>query len=187
MTRGGRTSRQIQRQRSPKNATGIASLIAARSWPRAEKQIRLELKTQPESHWLWERLSAIRYQRRKYADALEFANKALEIMPQCSLALWDKAEALAILGQTSAAMAIYDKLCRGSIAAIMKEPCSEGVTWARGIVADSCYRLGRLYAKGGKKTKALKCLRRSLSLRASGAKSVYPVQQIREELKLIED
>lgn len=186
MTRDGNTSRRFKGRATRKDLSSIESLITARDWPKAEKQIRLELKTQPDSHWLWERLSAVRYQRREYSEALEFANKALKIMPQCSLALWDKAEALAILGRTKAAATIYEKLCRGGVAAVMKEPCNEGPAWARGIVADSCYRLGRLYSKSGQKMKAVRRLRRSLSLRVPSARSVYPIQSIRDALKQIQ-
>lgn len=168
--------------KSPK----IESLMASKDWSAAERQIRLELRTEPDVHWLWERLGAACYEQRRYEEALRYAEKALEIMPKCSLALWDKAGALHMLGLVSEAIDLYRKLLRKGLEGIAHEPCSEGRAWTRALVSDSYYLLGLCYVSTHERIKAIRAIRQSLDLRGPGVQSLYPIAMVRNTLSQVQ-
>ena len=180
------TSRKRELEMKPRSRT-IESFVASRNWKRAEERIRLELKSRPDFHWLWERLSTVTYEQRRYSQALKYAEKALSIMPECSLALWDKAGALDMLGRFPEAIEAYEILASRGVEHLTSEPCSEGRSWARGLVADSYYRLGRCLYKLEKTTGAIKAIKRSLEQRGPGVRSIYPIKVVREVLAAIEE
>lgn len=165
----------------------IESLMASKDWSAAERQIRLELRTEPNVHWLWERLGAACYEQRRYEEALRYAEKALEIMPKCSLALWDKAGALHMLGRVSEAIDLYRKLLRKGLEGIAREPCSEGRAWARALVSDSYYLLGLCYVSTHERIKAIRAIRQSLDLRGPGVQSIYPIAMVRDTLSKVQE
>src|SRR5262249_26328292 len=81
--------RGADRTRVNKLATiRIEALLNKGQWRRAEAVIRKQLQDNPEDHWLWARLAGAKYEQREYRGALDAAEKALEIVPDCPLALW---------------------------------------------------------------------------------------------------
>jgi tetratricopeptide (TPR) repeat protein len=167
-------------------AKDVESLVRAGKWAAAEKQIRRELKSEPGSHWLWTRLSVVRYERHAYSDALKYAKKALKIMPTCSLALWDRAGALDMLKRHREAIRDYKMLVVRGTRGMLREACNESRGWARGLVADSHYRLGLCWKKLGRKAPAREAIRKSLRARGPGCRSIYPVSEVRQALRLLE-
>ena len=59
--------------------------------------LRQRLKAEPHHHWLLTRLSSEYYEKRQYALALKYAEKAFTEVPSCPLVLWDYAGALQML------------------------------------------------------------------------------------------
>ena len=74
--------------------TRIETLIQQGRWKQAERAIRKQLDKEPDDHWLWSRLSGVKYEQHDYQGALEAAEKALDIVPDCPLAGWSYAGAL---------------------------------------------------------------------------------------------
>ena len=59
--------------------------------------LRRRLKAEPRHHWLLTRLSSVYDEQRRYALALQYAEKAFVEAPSCPLVLWDYAGALQVL------------------------------------------------------------------------------------------
>lgn len=93
----------------------IERAIDAEDWQGARRLIRAGLKKAPEHHWLLARLALTHYEERDYATALQYGLQAVDIAPQCPLALWEVAGAMEMLGQSSAALRVYRKLTRRSL------------------------------------------------------------------------
>src|SRR5690349_12462731 len=88
------------------------SLIRKGEWKQAQTAIEKQLVREPDDHWLWARLSGVKYEQRDYQGALQAAERALEIVPDCPLALWSKAGAVEMLGKADEALAVYADLFR---------------------------------------------------------------------------
>src|ERR1700687_5102880 len=88
----------------------IESLIGREDWKAAHDAIKKQLQKEPDDHWLWARLSGVKYELRDYQGALEAAEKALAIVPDCPLALWSYAIAQEMRGEIPEAMAYYKQL-----------------------------------------------------------------------------
>ena len=67
------------------NRTGnrIETLIATGEWAAAQRAIKKQLGKEPDDHWLWSRLSGVKYEQCDYQGALDAAEKALKIVPDC--------------------------------------------------------------------------------------------------------
>src|SRR5881227_2462785 len=112
----------------------IETLIGKGNWKSAQLVIQKQLAKEPLDHWLWARLSAVKYEQRDYQGALEAAEEALKIVPDCPLAIWSKAGALDILGRTVEAMASYAQLLHRGLGQLKNpdedaEECWEGQDW----------------------------------------------------------
>src|SRR5262245_20839579 len=127
----------------------IEKLIAAENWKAARTLIRVALRKKPDSHWLLTRLGLTYYEAYKYEKALFYTERALELTPNCPLALWDYAGDLDMLGRTREAIYIYKKLVKRGVEGIAYGDCGEGLAWARGLVADCLYRLAKCYDELG--------------------------------------
>src|SRR2546428_2113644 len=92
-----------------KNRIGsrIETLVKRANWREAQAAIEKYLKKEPDDHWLWARLSGVNYEQRDYERALETAEKALQLVPDCPLALWSKANALEMLREPAEALKLY--------------------------------------------------------------------------------
>ncbi len=163
----------------------IERLIARDDWVGARKAIREELRRKPESHWLIYRLALTYYEQRRYAKALELETRALQLAPKCPLALWGFAGAKEMLGETSDAVRTYARLIRRGAARLAHGPCGEGARWARGLVADCHYRIGRIREAQGDLREAAVAYRRHLDLRRTAA-SIYAAEDARSRLRALQ-
>jgi predicted Zn-dependent protease len=159
----------------------IERLIAQDDWVGARKAIREELRRTPESHWLIPRLALTYYEQRRYAKALELETRALQLAPKCPLALWGFAGAKEMLGEASDALRMYTRLIRRGAARLAHGPCGDGARWARGLVADCHYRIGRIREAKGDLRGAAFAYRRHLDLRRTAA-SIYEAEDARSRL-----
>ena len=119
----------------------IEKLIAAGKWKSAQSAIEKRLVKEPDNHWLWSRLSTVKYEQRDYAGARDDAMKALAIVSDCPLAQWSLAGALDMLGETKLALEMYRHLFRRGLEELKTpdedaEECWEGREWTGGLMAE---------------------------------------------------
>ncbi len=160
--------------------------VARENWVKARKLITEELRHDPDDHWLLIRLSLTYYEQREYSKALGFSNQALEMAPSCPLVLWNHAGALEMLGRTNEALTIYQRLIRRGVNRIAFDACGEGVALARGMVADSQYRLAGCYLTLKRFGQAARAYKRHLAMRGPGCRSIYSLRVVRNELSRLE-
>ncbi len=151
----------------------IETLIGRGEWKSARRAIEKQLEKEPDDHWLWSRLSGVQYEQGDYQGALDAAKKALEIVPDCPLALWSYAGALDMLGETREALRVYIQLVRRGVEEI-REPdedadeCWEGADWTRSLVVDCIFRIAGCMAKIGERDKAVRWYERFLDILECG-------------------
>ena len=169
----------------------IETLIGAESWDLAESAIEEELAKDPDDHWLWCRLSTVRYEKRQYEAALECAEKALALVPDCPLALWDKAGALDMLGRWDQARRIYTQLLERGTNRLSNpdedaDECWEGKAWTKGLLADCVFRVAGCLEKTGHEQRAAELYSTFLSLLDHRVPSIYSRKQTLARLKKLE-
>jgi tetratricopeptide (TPR) repeat protein len=161
----------------------IERLIAAEDWRGARRVIRAALRHEPDDHWLLTRLALTHYEEFDYSRALECDQQAFALAPCCPLVLWGLAGSLDMLGRTAEAVAIYRRILRRGKESLAYGPCGEGMARARGLYADSLYRISRCYAREGRRRLALRYLERHLDERGPGCHSIYPLADMRLHAK----
>jgi tetratricopeptide (TPR) repeat protein len=169
----------------------IETLIGAESWDLAETAIEEDLGNDPDDHWLWCRLSSVRYEKRNYEAALECATKALSIVPDCPLALWDQAGALDMLGKWNQARRIYAQLLERGTKQLSDpdedaDECWEGAAWTKGLLADCVFRAADCLAKTGHDQRAAELYSTFLALLDHRVSSIYSRKQALSQLKKLE-
>lgn len=145
-------------------------------------QLRGQVRANPEDHWYVTRLSSAYHEARRYALAERYAREALRLKPNCPLAKWDLAGALEMLGHRDQAMKIWRNLLRSGHRGLSHNPCNEGKEWATSLLNDTRYRLGKANAVTGRVGLAKRYLRAHLVNRQKGAKSIYSIGFVRDEL-----
>ncbi len=167
--------------------TQIEALIKREDWKAARRVIETQLDKEPDDHWLWSRLSAVKYELRDYRAVLEAAEKALEIVSDCPLALWSKAGAVELLGRADEALKLYSQLFRRGREQL-KNPdadaneCWEGPDWTSGVMADCIFRIAGCLAKTGRRDNAVEMYRHFLGLRDLETLSIYSREDALEKL-----
>ena len=170
-----------------KIGAAIETLIRNSKWKQAEDSIWKQLHKTPDDHWLWSRLSGVRYEQKDYKGALEAAEKALEIVSDCPLALWSKANAVEMLDRTGEAVELYLALFNGGLQQL-KNPnedaneCWEGSDWTSGLMADCVFRIAGCFAKTGKRDEAIKWYTNFLTLGNWKVKGIYSRRDALERL-----
>jgi tetratricopeptide (TPR) repeat protein len=158
--------------------TQIESLIGKSEWKRAQTVLEKQLRKEPDDHWLWARLSAVKYEQRNYEGALEAARKAVQIVPDCPLALWSYAGAVEMSSNAGEAMDVYSQLFRRGLEELTNPDedayeCWEGPDWTAGLMADCIYRIAGCLAKKGERDSAVSLYQEFLSLPDMGAQGIY--------------
>jgi len=161
----------------------IERLIDAEDWKAARILIRAALRKEPDSHWLLTRLGLTYYEEHNYKKALFYDTQAMELAPNCPLVLWDYAGTLDMLGRNEEAIAIYKKLIKRGVDKIAYGECGEGMAWAKGVVADSLYRIAKCYEEQGQPKKALNYYEQHLKRRGPGCRSIYSINEVKKQLK----
>lgn len=121
-----------------------SKLIMRGKYDQAIVLLRNDLKQSPDCHWLWFELSSAYYEKKQYKRALKYAEKSLEIVPNCPLALWHCAGALShtasILGMTEnfqKSYDIYKRLIKKGVAGLDRmDCCNEGHEYNIGLIND---------------------------------------------------
>jgi tetratricopeptide (TPR) repeat protein len=165
----------------------IETLIRKGEWKQAQTVIEKQLDKVPEDHWLWGRLSGVKYEQRDYRGALKAAQRAREFVPDCPLANWSFANASEMLGKIDGAIRQYAQLIDRGLKQLQHpdedaSECWEGADWTSGLVADCVFRIAGCLAKRGQRDKAVGTYRYFLSLADLGIQSIYSHQDALEKL-----
>ena len=160
----------------------IETAIRSERWEKARRLIQAALKREPHSHWLMTRLSLTYYEQYKYRRSLSYCRKALKIAPRCPLVLWDYAGTLQMLEKHRAALKVYRQLLSRRIEEIAHGECGEGISRARGLMADCYYRQGFSFEALNQKRAASESYRKHLRMRGRGCQSIYKVREVRKRL-----
>jgi len=149
--------------------SSIETLIEKGEWESAQRAVERQLAKEPDDHWLHARLSGVKYEQGRYQEALDAAEKALEIVPDCPLALWSYAGALDVVRRTQEAGEVYARLYTRGIEQLRNpdedaDECWEGADWTRRLVMDCILRIGDALAKIGRLDEAPEWYRLFLTL-----------------------
>jgi tetratricopeptide (TPR) repeat protein len=168
----------------------ISKAIREERYKDAAKLIRKALKTEPDSHWLWERLSTACYEQRQYGLSIRYAWKAVHIAPNCPLSLWSLAGSLEMYGRHNGknlgfldiAIKTYKVLLGMGWKKIVElEDCYETEFAAKGMLNDARYRLALIYWHQKDYKTALRWM--NLHLRMRVKSSIYKKADILRDLK----
>jgi tetratricopeptide (TPR) repeat protein len=170
------------------NGKRIETLIATEQWKKAQKAVEKQLEREPNSHWLWSRLSCAKYEQRNYKGALDAAQRALALVPDCPLALWDQAGALEMLGRVKEAGLIYSLLLRRGFQEINEpnedaEECWESEQWTWALMVDCIFRIAGCLEKTGAPDEAVSWYRHFLFFQRQGIQGIYTVEDAVASLK----
>ncbi len=164
----------------------INALFEKEEWARARGLIERALAKAPDDHWLLTRLGTTYYEERDYVRALELAQKAHALDPDCPLVLWDLAGALDAVGRPREAAKTYRRLIQKGIRGVAHGHHGEGAAWAVSLLLDSIYRLGLCYEALGADEEALEYLQHYLRLRRLWPDSLYtPQDALRHLTRLV--
>jgi tetratricopeptide (TPR) repeat protein len=168
--------------------TQIETLISKSKWEQAQAVIEKQLKKEPGDHWLWARLSGVKYEQRDYRGASKAAEKAREIVPDCPLAIWSYANAREMLGETKGAMRFYAQLFQRGFKQLQEpdedaDECWEGPDWTSGLVADCVFRIAGCWVKLGRREKGIGAYEFFLSLADWGIQGIHTHEDARARLK----
>lgn len=101
-------------------------------------------------HWYLMHISSAYYEKRNYRRALLYAEKALELYPNCPLALWHYCGPLCMLDRYDEAIGIYKSLTRGDFDSFL---CAKPDA---GLKTDCRFHISKAYEQLGDIKNALK-------------------------------
>jgi tetratricopeptide (TPR) repeat protein len=163
------------------------ALLWSNQYRKARDVYRAMLTESPDDHWLLTRIASTYYEERRYKLALRWSDRALKIMPECPLVLWNRADIQYMLGQDEDARQIWMRLIRGGVRAVLRNNCNEGVRWSRALIADCMADLGRSYADQSRYEEARKYFLASLKERRPGDPVVWSAKDVHRYLAKCDD
>jgi tetratricopeptide (TPR) repeat protein len=165
-----------------KRMSAIERYLAENNRKEARPLIQDELLYQPMDHWLWMHLGLTYHEDHDYEKAVQCSKLAVQLAPNCPLALWHYAGSLDMAGRGTFALAIWIMLLTMDIEEVAYGDHGEGMKWALQLLNDVHYRMGRYYQRMGKKDLAIESFRKYLHNRAHGVGSIYDLSKAKEEL-----
>jgi tetratricopeptide (TPR) repeat protein len=160
--------------------SAIERLIEDKAWARARLLINEELIFQPADHWLWMTLGLTYYEEKEYAKALKCSERAVQLAPDCPLALWHYAGSLFMSGRQSAALAIWNLLLNQDLEKVAYSEHGEGMDWAMQLLNDVQYRIGRYHEWKGDAESARRSFEKCLHNRKRGVSSIYNAAEVEQ-------
>ena len=100
----------------------IDAALRRGDWPQARQLLQLELKREPDNHWLLTQVGVTLYEERRYKSAMKQLAHSIRIVPDCPLTLWNLAGTLDALGRPEQAIPVYVRLIRSTTTA-SDDPC----------------------------------------------------------------
>jgi predicted Zn-dependent protease len=155
-------------------------------WVTAEQVLRPVLKRSPEDHWVLLRLGDAVYEQRRYREALALFQRARALAPRCPAVRFSLALAAAACGDTRTARRIYQSFTRLNPETVADRPCWEGLRWARGLIADAHFLLGKLDEEAGAKARARRRYQQYLRAMERPAVSIASRREARARLRALD-
>ena len=155
----------------------IERSLANNNWKKARSLIQDELIYKPMDHWLWMHLGLTYHEERDYEKAVHCSKRAVQLAPNCPLALWHYAGSLEMAGRGASALPIWVMLLTMDIEEVAYGDHGEGMDWALQLLNDVHYRMGRYYQRMGNKDLAIESYRKYLHNRAHGVGSIYELSK----------
>jgi tetratricopeptide (TPR) repeat protein len=165
-----------------KHVSLIQRALDNKDWQVARSLVQEELVLQPMDHWLWFTLSLTYYEDRDYEKARACSKRAVELAPDCPLALWHYAGSLYMTGREASALVIWTVLLNMDMEEIAYHGHGEGMDWALQLVNDVHYRIGRYYQHLGETDLARESFAKYLHNREHGAGSIYDKREVESYL-----
>jgi tetratricopeptide (TPR) repeat protein len=167
---------------SDKQAGTIQRLLAAEKWQDVQLLVHRELIHAPTDHYWWMMLSETYCEQFEYDTALECAKRAVELAPQCPLALWHYAGCLSMTGQERAALSVWALLLNRDLDEVAHGECGEGMKWAMQLLNDVHYRMGVIHYFLGEDAQARVSFEKYLHNRRHGVGSIYDAKEVKKQL-----
>jgi tetratricopeptide (TPR) repeat protein len=162
--------------------TEIEQLVNRKQWGKVRTQVQEELISAPTDHWLWMTLGLSYYEQKHYEKALECTKRAVELQPDCPLALWHYAGALFMSGREDAASAIWTILLDMDVEKVAYGECGEGMDWALQLLNDVHFRMGRFFQWKENPDRARASFEKYLHNRRHGVTSLYDAKVAQDYL-----
>jgi tetratricopeptide (TPR) repeat protein len=162
--------------------TEIEQLVNRKQWGKVRTQVQEDLISAPTDHWLWMTLGLSYYEQKHYEKALECSKRAVELQPDCPLALWHYAGALFMSGREDAAIAIWTILLDMDVEKVAYGECGEGMDWALQLLNDVHFRMGRFFQWKENHDRARASFEKYLHNRRHGVTSLYDTKVAQDYL-----
>lgn len=164
----------------------LNEFIMQEDWQNAKLLLEKELQKYTDDHFLLTQLGEVYYEMQEYETALKYTQKAVELAPDCPLALNNHAVVLYINERNNEAIEIWEMLLNKSIDEIAHGDCNEGVKFAKSLQNDTRFRIGDAYLALNQKKKALNFYKDHLSHRQRGLFSNFTKREVENEIKELE-
>jgi len=135
-----------------------------------------------DDHWLYAQLSICFYELFDYKTALKHSQKAIELSPECPLALNYHAIILFANEKVEIAEKIWQQILTKDIKELANCRCGEGLRFAKSLKNDIRFRLGDVYVELNNKEKALKYYKEHLQNRKRGQFSNFTRKEVETEI-----
>ena len=168
-------------------STIINNCFATENYSEAKKILHKRIDDNSNEHWNYAQLSISYYETKNYETALKYSTKAVELQPNCPLALDYHASILFAKGKLKDAKQIWENLLSRDINDIAFGDCGEGMKNAKSVKNDIRYILAYLYLQLNDKNKAIVLLNEHLENRKRGQFSNFTKKEVEKELKKIEN
>jgi tetratricopeptide (TPR) repeat protein len=149
--------------------------------------LQKEIEQTPDEHWLYAQLAISYYELRDYKMAMQFSEKAVNLSPDCPLALDYHASILLANGKAKEALLIWNNLLDRDIDDIAHGDCGEGVRFAKSLLNDIRFSVGDAYIEMKNKEKALWYYKSHLANRQKGVFSNFKRSEVLKEIKKLEE
>jgi len=160
----------------------IEQSIERKHWKKAHALVQEKLVSAPMDHWLWLTLSLTYYEQKEYEKALEASRRAVQLEPDCPLALWHFAGSLYMTGHESSALVVWTMLLDMDIEKVAYGEHGEGMDWALQLINDVHFRMGRYFHWKGQDQLAAESFKKYLHNRKHGVTSLYDAKKAEEYL-----
>jgi tetratricopeptide (TPR) repeat protein len=167
-------------------AFDIKKCMMTENWKKAKRILEKELEKNPDDHWLLTQLSEVYYELRDYNKALELSTKAIEIAPNCPLAINDYALHLYMHEKDKEAIELWEIVLEKGIDQIAYGECGEWVRASKSLLNDIRMRIGLSYFETGEKEKSLTYFKEHLKNRQRGLFSNFSKQEVEKRISEIE-
>jgi tetratricopeptide (TPR) repeat protein len=172
-------------QESSFNQLKFNQLWKTEKWTELREYLFKCLEESPDSHWLLTQISDMYYLEDHFNEALEYAQRAFELAPNCPMTIWQYAESLLRLGNNEEAEPLYRKLIRKGVKCIDYGVCGEGIRDARTLVNDSKYALSFILANKGDFKMAKRYIMKHIANRGPNCTSRFKRNVVNRDLALI--